>query len=115
MYGNSPLGGEGEPVTLTSEQRESLRQDVSTVVARTRDLLPSEYIVGSELTSEDTGPRARIAVQPPRGPVVSADYAPQNDSVEISDDEVDDLVHGLAASAALQAKQAGNSGPDMAG
>lgn len=115
MYGNSPLGADSEAVALTSEQRQRLRRDITTVVARTRDLLPSEYVVGSELTNDDTGPRARIAVQPPRGPVVSADYAPQNGDVEIPEEEVDDLVHGLAASAALQAKQAGNDGPVVAG
>lgn len=115
MYGNSPLGAEGEPVSLTTEQRDRLRRDVSAVVARTRDLLPSEYVVGSELTDGSSGPRARIAVQPPRGHPVSADYAPQGGEVEIPEDEVDDLVHGLAASAALQAKQAGGDGPDMAG
>lgn len=115
MYGNSPLGGQGEAVTLTPEQRQRLRQDITTVVSRTRELLPSEYIVGSELTNDSSGPRARIAVQPPRGPVVSADYSPQSGEVAIPDDEVDELVHGLAASAALQAKQAGNDGPVMAG
>lgn len=115
MYGNSPLNGQGEPVTLTNEQRKRLRQNITTVVARTRELLPGEYVVGSELTSEDAGPRARIAVQPPRGPIVSADFAPQNGTIEIPDEELDDLVHGLAASAALQAKRAGNDGPVMAG
>lgn len=115
MYGNSPLGVEGETVTLTPEQRQRLRRDISTVVARTRDLLPSEYVVGSELTTDSSGPRARIAVQPPRGHPVSADYSPQNGDVEIPDEELDELVHGLAASAALQAKQAGSDGPHMAG
>lgn len=115
MYGNSPLGAEGESVRLNREQRDRLRRDVSTVVARTQDLLPSDFVVGSELTSDAGGPRARIAVQPPRGPVVSADFSPEDGQVEIPEDEVDDLVHGLAASAALQAKQAGSTGPVMAG
>lgn len=115
MYGNSPLGAEGEPVSLTRDQRDRLRRDVTAVVARTRDLLPNEFVVGSELTTDDAGPRARIAVQPPYGPVVSADYTPGNGDVEIPDEELEDLVHGLAASAALQAKRAGTNGPVVAG
>ena len=106
MYGNSPLGGDTEKVTLTREQRQTLRRDLASVAARTRDLLPGEFVVGSEVSDSDTGPRATIAVQPPVGSVVSADYRPDDaESATISTEEMDDLAQGIAASAALQVKQ----------
>lgn len=71
-----------------------------------RDVLPPEFIVGSEIANDDAGPRATIAVQPPVGAVVSANYTPEDGDARIDDDEIDDLVHGLAASAALQVKNA---------
>jgi len=37
---------------------------------------------------------------------VSANFTPEADDARIDDDELDDLVHGLAASAALQVKNA---------
>ena len=107
MYGNSPFGGETEKVTLTREQRQTLRRDLASVAARTRELLPGEFVVGSEVSDSDTGPRATIAVQPPVGSVVSADYRPEDpESATISAEERDDLAQGIAASAALQVKQA---------
>jgi len=106
MYGNSPMGGETEKVTLTREQRQTLRRDLASVAARTRELLPGEFVVGSEVSDGQTGPRATIAVQPPVGSVVSADYQPEDpESATISADERDDLAQGIAASAALQVKQ----------
>ncbi|WP_276249724.1 DUF5811 family protein [Haloarcula rara] len=106
MYGNSPFGGETEKVTLTREQRQTLRRDLASVAARTRELLPGEFVVGSEVSDSETGPRATIAVQPPVGSVVSADYRPEDpESATISADERDDLAQGIAASAALQVKQ----------
>ncbi|MBX0324066.1 hypothetical protein EGH21_13595 [Halomicroarcula sp. F13] len=106
MYGNSPLGGDTEKVTLTPEQRQTLREDLAGVAARTRELLPGEYVVGSEISDSQSGPRATIAVQPPVGSVVSADYTPEDaDSATITDAERDDLAQGIAASAALQVKQ----------
>ena len=106
MYGNTSFGGETEEVTLTAEQREELRRDLSSVAARTRELLPGEFVVGSEISNSTTGPRATIAVQPPVGSVVSADYTPEDsESASISDAERDDLAQGIAASAALQVKQ----------
>ena len=106
MYGNSPFGGETETVTLTREQRQTLRRDLAGVAARTRELLPGEFVVGSEVSAGEAGPRATIAVQPPVGSVVSADYRPEDpDSATISDEERDDLAQGIAASAALQVKQ----------
>ncbi len=107
MYGNSPLGGDAETVTLTPEQRQTLRRDLANVAARTRELLPGEFVVGSEVSDSETGPRATIAVQPPVGSVVSADYRPEDaESATISSEERDDLAQGIAASAALQVKQA---------
>lgn len=105
MYGNAPFGSESEDVALTAEQRESLRRDLTSIAARTRELLPGEYVVGAQIADGASGPRGRIAVQPPRGSVVSADYTPQED-VAISEEEQEELVHGLAASAALQEMQA---------
>jgi hypothetical protein len=106
MYGNSPLGASSEEVTLSAEQRQLLRRDLATLAARMRDVLPPEFAVGSEITSGDSGTRATIAVQPPMGAVVSANFTPEADDARIDDDELDDLVHGLAASAALQVKNA---------
>ncbi|MCU4800425.1 DUF5811 family protein [Halobacteria archaeon HArc-gm2] len=115
MYGNSPLGAEPETVSLTAEQRQLLRQDLSTMAARMRDVLPAEFVVGSEITNDDAGVRATIAVQPPMGAVVSANFTPESDDARIDDDELDDLVHGLAASAALQVKNAmGGDAPAVA-
>jgi len=105
MYGNTPFGSGAGGRELTAEQRKLLRQDVSSVAARTRELLPSEFVVGSELTDGADGPRGTVAVQPPVGPVVSADYAP-DDEVQIGDAEREDIAVGLAASAALQVKEA---------
>jgi hypothetical protein len=107
MYGNTPFGGADESVTLTTEQRQSLRRDLSRVAARTRELLPDEFVVGAEITTQHDGPTATVAVQPPVGPVVSAGYTPENadDDIAIDADECTDLAQGLAASAALQVKQ----------
>jgi hypothetical protein len=102
MYGNTPFGTGSTP-ELTSEQRRTLRRDLASVAARTREFLPGEYVVGSELTEGADGPRATVAVQPPVGSVVSADYDLDGD---VSDDQRDELARGLAASAALQVKQA---------
>ena len=106
MYGNSPLGAEPEEVTLSAEQRQLLRRDLSDLAARMRDVLPSEFVVGSEITSDDSGPQATIAVQPPMGAVVSANFTPEGGDARIDDEELDDIVHSLAASAALQVKNA---------
>lgn len=109
MYGNLSAGngtGADEPV-LSPDQRRALRKDLSSVAARTRELLPGDFVVGSELTSGTSGLEATIAVQPPVGSVVSAGYSPTGEEdVSISDDEREDLALGLAASAALQVKQA---------
>ena len=110
MYGNTQFGADVEEVSLTAEQRQALRRDLTHVAAGLREVLPDEFVVGSEITNDSSGPRATIAVQPPLGSVVSAGYSPTEEKVEITDDERDDLVHGLAASAALQVKQAMTDG-----
>lgn len=110
MYGNTSFGADVEPVTLTPEERRELRRDVSTLTHHMRELLPAEFVVGSEITSGDAGPRATVAVQPPVGGVVSADYSPESGDVAISDEESTDIVYNLVASAALQVKQAMGDG-----
>ncbi|QSG07009.1 DUF5811 family protein [Halapricum desulfuricans] len=109
MYGNLSGGGDvsADDPPLSSDQRRSLRRDLASVAARTRELLPGDFVVGSELRTSATGLEATIAVQPPVGSVVSAGYAPtEDDDVSIDDEEREDLAMGLAASAALQVKQA---------
>lgn len=108
MYGNSPFSGHAESsVELTPEERRSLRSDLSRVAAKTRELLPGEFVVGAELSTGANGPEAMIAVQPPVGSPVSAGYVPEPDAdLRIDDQECADLAQGLAASAALQVKQA---------
>jgi hypothetical protein len=105
MYGNSPLGDDGlDATSLTPEQRRSLERDLSQVAERTRTLLPSEFVVGSELSTGANGPEATVAVRPPVGSVVSAGYQLDDPETTIDEDERDDLAAGLAASAALQVK-----------
>lgn len=109
MYGNNSFGGANVDTgpTLTAEQRRRLRRDLASVAAETRNLLPDEFAVGLELAKSADGPRATVAVQPPVGPVVSAGYTPEDDAdAYIGEDERTDLARGLAASAALQVKQA---------
>ncbi|MFB6143111.1 MAG: DUF5811 family protein [Halorientalis sp.] len=109
MYGNTPFAGDDvdAPATLTAAERRRLRRDLASVAAETRALLPDEFAVGLELARSADGPRATVAVQPPVGSVVSAGYTPEADAdVRLAEDERTDLAQGLAASAALQVKQA---------
>jgi len=107
MYGNSPLGAEeSDPVSLTPAQRRQLERDLSRVAEQTRELLPGEFIVGSELAAGANGPEATVAVRPPVGSVVSAGYTPEDAGERIGEDKRSDLASGLAASAALQVKNA---------
>lgn len=105
MYGNTPFGDAPSGGELTPKERRLLREELSTVAARTRELLPGEFVVGSEITQTADGPRATVAVQPPVGPVVSADYTP-GEEIDMGHDEREDIATGLAASAALQVKDA---------
>lgn len=106
MYGNTPFAEGDSAHELSAAERKDLRRDLASLAARTRELLPSEFVVGSEITDGSNGPRATVAVQPPIGSIVSADYSPAEQSVRIDEDERDDIATGLAASAALQVKQA---------
>jgi len=96
---------------VTPVQRRALRRDVSRVAAQTRDLLPDEFVVDSDITQGVGGPQLTVAVQPPIGHPVSAGFAPDVSLVEdadtvIDDDECAEVARGLAASAAMQVKQA---------
>ncbi|MFD1585936.1 DUF5811 family protein [Halorientalis brevis] len=109
MYGNAPFAGtdDVDVPTLSAEQRQHLRRDLASVAARTRELLPDEFAVGLELSASPEGPRATVAVQPPVGSMVSAGYTPEDTTdIRIAEDERTDIAQGLAASAALQVKQA---------
>jgi len=111
MYGNSSVRDGSSSPELTAKQRKHLRRDLSSVAARTRELLPREFVVGSELRSDASGPRATVAVRPPVGAPVSA-TCPLDDSIAIDEEEREDIAVGLAASAALQVKEAVNGGPE---
>jgi hypothetical protein len=107
MYGNSPLGDDGVDVTeMTQEQRRNLERDLSLVAERTRQFLPGEFVVGSELSEGIDGPEATVAVRPPVGSVVSAGYTLEDAETVIDEAEREDLAVGLAASAAHQVKEA---------
>lgn len=121
MNGNTPYAGipdvtpAGQRASvdvdeLTPEQRRLLRDSVADIATLTRKYLPEEYIIGSQVTNSLTGPQASVSVQPPVGHIVSAGFEPDHD--ELDDDELidqserDEVARGLAASAALQVKQA---------
>lgn len=96
---------------VTPVQRRALRRDVSRVAAQTRALLPDEYVVDSDITQGIGGPQVTVAVRPPVGHPVSAGFSPDVEGVEEADAVIDDtecaeVARGLAASAALQVKQA---------
>ena len=82
---------------LTAEQRRRLRQSGTAVAARTRELLPDEFLVGTELTEGHDGVHATVAVRPPAGTVVSAGFG-----LGESDDPAD-IARQIAAGAALEA------------
>lgn len=117
MNGNDPYMGRpggsagtaSETVPeLSVEQREMLRREVEGIVTRTRSYLPDGYQVGSELSPEGGGPLAIVAVEPPAGRPVSADFSPPVDDLDTGLDETDaaEVARGLAASAAIQAMDA---------
>lgn len=106
MYGNSPVRDEPAP-ELSHEQRKHLRQELSSVADRTRALLPGEFVVGAELSTDSEAPRATVAVQPPVGAPVSA-TCPVEENFDIDEHAQEDIATGLAASAALQVKAAMN-------
>src|SRR6056297_2571798 len=121
MNGNTPYAGSpgitqagkraaADLPELTGEQKRALRRDVSRIAAQTRAYLPDEYVVDSAVSQAAGGPRATVAVQPPVGHPVSAGFSPENDDLEsdslIDDEDRSEVARGLAASAALQVKQA---------
>lgn len=115
MHGNTPYAGNAgidEPVEMTAAQRRALRSSTTRIAARTREFLPDEYVVGSEIsTGMNGGPQVTVAVRPPIGNPVSAGFEPdfadgEGEDVLIPADEREEVARGLAASAALQVKQA---------
>lgn len=120
MNGNTPYAGtpgvaeaghraNADVPELSPEQKQSLRNSVAAIAARTRDFLPDEYVVGSQVSDDSNGPQAHVAVQPPVGHPVSAGFQPNAEDFDGDDliaHEESEVARGLAASAALQVKQA---------
>jgi len=121
MNGNTPYAGQpgttqagkrtsADLVELSSEEKRRFRQDVSTIAARTRDFLPDEYAIDSDISHSAGGPQARVAVQPPVGHPVTAGFTPDEEDFDaenvVDEEDVAEVARGLAASAALQVKQA---------
>jgi len=102
MHGNSPHAGapavDSEP---TPEHRRTLRRELIAVAASTREILSDEFVVGGEISDDDGGLTATVAVQPPAGSVVSAGI--ERDAAA-SDPET--LARELAAGAVFEAKAA---------
>ncbi|MFP9190805.1 DUF5811 family protein [Natronosalvus vescus] len=120
MNGNTPYAGlpgvtqaghraAADVPELSLEQKRTLQRTVSQIAARTREFLPDEYIVDADVAGGVTGPQALVAVQPPIGHPVSAGFTPDLENAPkdlISAEDRDEVARGLAASAALQVKQA---------
>lgn len=114
MNGNTPYAGPDTPdapaADLSPAQHRALRDSLSRIASRTREFLPDEYTVGSEVNQGSNGPQATVAVRPPIGNPVSAGFTPDFDEAEDTDlipsAERDEVAQGLAASAALQVKAA---------
>lgn len=119
MDGNNPDAGRSGTVEagrrmpadyeVTAAQRRTLRATAARIAAQTREYLPSEYAVGAEVTAGANGARATVAVRPPAGNPVTAGFEPGTEADTDSpmpDDDRAEVARGLAASAALQVKQA---------
>ena len=104
MYGNTSFGSDTSPDEFTAEEREQLQAELSAVAARTRRLLPGEFVVGSELSEGMDGLTATVAVKPPVGHAVRANYTPSGAGFDEGSRE--ELAAGLAASAAVQVREA---------
>lgn len=100
--------GEGETPDLTGDQRRVLQEGVADIAAITREFLPEEYVVGGRVQAGGNGVQVTVAVQPPIGNPVSAGFEPEFDVDEdpIPSGDRREVARGLAASAALQVKQA---------
>jgi hypothetical protein len=96
---------------LSADQKRALRREVARIAARTREFLPDEYVVNSNVKHGVGGPLAMVAVRPPVGQPVSADFTPDADDLTAEDytpidaDDREEVARGLAASAALQVKR----------
>jgi len=121
MNGNTPYAGPpgvtqagrrsaDDLPDLTPDQKRTLRREVATIAARTREFLPNEYVVDVDVMAGAGGPTATVAVQPPAGHPVSAGFTPEEDDIDrgevIPTEDRDEVARGLAASAALQVKRA---------
>ncbi|WP_267640855.1 DUF5811 family protein [Haloarchaeobius amylolyticus] len=121
MNGNNPYAGlpgstqagkraDADVPELSPDQTRALRRDVTAIAAQTRAFLPDEYVVNGDVTQGVGGPQATVAVRPPAGHPVSAGFTPNleeaGDDYCIDPDEQAEVARGLAASAALQVKQA---------
>ncbi|MDQ2050995.1 DUF5811 family protein [Natronolimnohabitans sp. A-GB9] len=122
MNGNTPYAGlpgetgagqraAADVPDLSRTQKRTLHRDVSRIASRTREFLPDEYVVDADVSHSMTGPQVTVAVRPPVGHAVSAGFTPNleeatADEALITADERDEVARGLAASAALQVKQA---------
>ena len=119
MNGNTPYAGipgvteaghraNTDVPDLSPEQKQSLRNSIASIATRTREFLPDEYVVGSKVADDGSGPQAQVSVQPPVGHPVSAGFQPDVedfDGDELDTHEEGEVARGLAASAALQVKQ----------
>jgi hypothetical protein len=121
MNGNNPYAGspdvtpagqrtQSDSPELTPKQKRALQKGVADIAARIREYLPAEYAVGSDLSNGYDGIEATVAVHPPIGHAVSADFAPNPESLTaedgpISEEDLEEVAKGLAAGAALQVKQ----------
>lgn len=122
MYGNTPYAGRPDDPDVAAElspaTRRALQAGVSRVAAKTRRFLPDDYLVGSRVGQTDDGLRVMISVQPPVGNPVSAGFSPDVEAhpdEPIPSEDEEEVARGLAASAALQVKQAmGDDVPPMA-
>ena len=117
MNGNTPYAGlpgeisPGERASqdlpeLTPDQRRILREHVSEIAAITREYLPDGYAIGAEVRQGAGGPEAMVAVEPPVGHPVSAGFTPDLEDLDDADLDAAEVARGLAATAALQMKQA---------
>jgi hypothetical protein len=99
-------------VEISVEQRRALQAGLDTVAARTREYLPDEYVVGAQIIAGTDGPQGTIAVQPPVGAAVSAGFTPDFEDLSdgIAEEDRTEVARQLAASAALQVKQAVSDG-----
>jgi hypothetical protein len=125
MNGNTPYAGRpgvtaaGKRATadvpeLSPEQRRLLQDHVSEIVSVTKEYLPDAYAVGGELRQGTGGPEAAVAVEPPVGHPVSAGFSPDAEAIENAEFDPREVARGLAATAALQVKQAVDGSEAMA-